>query len=110
MPADRIVSPSHGALGATPEIAAAPLSDAAVEAVRAHFPALLREQDGRPYVYLDGPGGTQVPRVTIEAMVEYLARSNANHEGAFATSEESDAMLAEVHAAAADYLGAADPG
>jgi cysteine desulfurase family protein (TIGR01976 family) len=110
MSADRIVSPSHGALGATPEIVAAPLSDAAVEDVRAHFPALLREHDGRPYIYLDGPGGTQVPRVTIEAMVEYLARSNANHEGAFATSEESDAMLTEVHAAAADYLGAADPG
>jgi cysteine desulfurase family protein (TIGR01976 family) len=110
MSADQIVSPSHGALGATPEIGAGPLPDAAVEAVRAHFPALLREHDGRPYVYLDGPGGTQVPRVTIEAMVEYLGRSNANHEGAFATSEESDAMLAEVHAAAADYLGAADVG
>jgi selenocysteine lyase/cysteine desulfurase len=67
-------------------------------------------QDGRAYVYLDGPGGTQVPRQTIDAMADYLARCNANHEGAFATSEESDGMLAEVHAAAADYLGAADPG
>jgi selenocysteine lyase/cysteine desulfurase len=43
-------------------------------------------------------------------MADYLERCNANHEGAFATSEESDAMLAEVHAATADYLGAADPG
>jgi len=76
--------------------------------IRAQFPALSRRHDGRPYLYLDGPGGTQVPRRTIEAMAAYLERSNANHEGAFPTSEESDAMLAEAHAAAADFLGAAD--
>jgi cysteine desulfurase family protein (TIGR01976 family) len=74
--------------------------------VRSQFPALSRLYDGRPYLYLDGPGGTQVPRRTIEAMAAYLERSNANHEGAFPTSEESDAMLAEAHAAAADFLGA----
>jgi cysteine desulfurase family protein (TIGR01976 family) len=88
---------------------AAPLTEAAVAAVRARFPALSRRHEGRPYVYLDGPGGTQVPDRTIARIGEYLERSNANHEGAFATSEESDAILAEAHAAAADYLGA-DPG
>jgi cysteine desulfurase family protein (TIGR01976 family) len=76
--------------------------------VRSQFPALSRLHDGRPYSYLDGPGGTQVPRRTIEAMASYLERSNANHEGAFPTSEESDAVLAEAHAAAADFLGAGD--
>lgn len=74
--------------------------------VRAQFPALSRLHDGRPYVYLDGPGGTQVPRPAIDAMSDYLARCNANHEGAFPTSEESDAILAEAHATAADFLGA----
>ena len=74
--------------------------------VRAQFPALSRLHDGRPYVYLDGPGGTQVPRRAIDAMSDYLARCNANHEGAFPTSEESDAILAEAHATAADFLGA----
>jgi len=100
MPVDR--SPS--------DPAGAPLTEVAIGAVRAQFPALSRQHDGRPYVYLDGPGGTQVPRRTIAAMADYLQRCNANHEGAFATSEESDAMLAGVHAAAADYLGATDPG
>ena len=76
--------------------------------VRAAFPALARRQADRPYVYLDGPGGTQVPRQTIEAMTAYLQHSNANHEGAFPTSEESDAVLAEAHAAAAEFVGAAD--
>ena len=78
--------------------------------IRSQFPALSRRQDGRPYLYLDGPGGTQVPRRTIEAMAAYLERNNANHEGAFPTSEESDAVLAEAHAAAADFLGADSAG
>lgn len=78
--------------------------------VRAEFPALSRRHDGHAYSYLDGPGGTQVPRRTIDAMTRYLERSNANHEGAFPTSEESDAILAAAHAAAADFLGAAGPG
>lgn len=79
-------------------------------AVRAEFPALSRQHGGRAYSYLDGPGGTQVPRRTIEAMAGYLERSNANHGGAFATSEESDAILTEAHSAAADFLGATGPG
>jgi cysteine desulfurase family protein (TIGR01976 family) len=111
MPTDRIAAePSSIGSQSRAEAAVAPLTDDAVAAVRAQFPALSRRQDGRPYVYLDGPGGTQVPHRTIDAMADYLGRCNANHEGAFATSEESDAMLAEVHAAAADYLGAADAG
>jgi selenocysteine lyase/cysteine desulfurase len=76
--------------------------------IRAEFPALARMHGDLPYSYLDGPGGTQVPRRAIVAMTNYLERCNANHEGAFPTSRESDATLAEAHAAAADYLGAAD--
>ena len=74
--------------------------------IRAQFPALTRKHGDLPYSYLDGPGGTQVPRQAIDAIAAYLGRSNANHEGAFATSEESDAILAEAHTAAADFLGA----
>ena len=42
-----------------------------VDALRAEFPALAREQDGRPVVFLDGPGGTQVPQRVIDAVVGY---------------------------------------
>jgi cysteine desulfurase family protein (TIGR01976 family) len=83
---------------------------AALDAIRGEFPALSRPHGDGLYSYLDGPGGTQVPRRTIDSMARYLERSNANHEGAFATSEESDALLEEAHAAAADFLGAAGPG
>jgi cysteine desulfurase family protein (TIGR01976 family) len=77
-----------------------------VEALRAEFPALALARAGRPVVYLDGPGGTQVPQRVIDAVSDYFVRSNANHEGAFETSERSDAIAAEAHAAVADLLGA----
>ena len=81
-----------------------------VAALRDHFPSLARTLDGRPIAYLDGPGGTQVTRECIAAMTDYLERSNANHGGAFVAAVETDALLDEVHAAAADFLGADDPG
>jgi cysteine desulfurase family protein (TIGR01976 family) len=79
------------------------------DALRAEFPALAREQDGRPVVFLDGPGGTQVPQRVIDAVAGYLRDTNANAGGAFRTSELSDAMADEAHAAVADFLGAASP-
>jgi len=80
-----------------------------VEALRAEFPALRREQAGRPAAFLDGPGGTQVPQRVIDAVSDYYTNTNANAGGAFATSEANDAMTDEAHAAVADFLGAASP-
>ena len=77
--------------------------------LRAEFPALARTQDGRPVAFLDGPGGTQVPQRVIDAVVGYYRESNANAGGAFATSEASDAIVAEAHRAVADLLGADSP-
>ena len=77
-------------------------------AVRPAFPALAREQDGRPVVFVDAPGGSQVPGSVIEAMGAYLRRSNANTHGAFATSIETDRLVDDAHRAAADLLNA-DP-
>ena len=85
------------------------MTDFDIDAVRRQFPSLSREQDGRAVVFLDGPGGTQVPQRVIDAVGDYFIGSNANAGGAFATSERSDAMVAEAHAAVADLLGAASP-
>jgi cysteine desulfurase family protein (TIGR01976 family) len=79
------------------------------ESIRPEFPALARVQDGRPVAYFDGPAGTQVPARTIEAVARYYRETNANDGGAFATSEASDAIAREAHAAAADFLGASSP-
>jgi cysteine desulfurase family protein (TIGR01976 family) len=80
-----------------------------VDALRTRFPALGLTHDGRPMVFFDGPGGTQVPDTVIEAVADYYRTSNANAGGDFATSHRSDAIVAEAHAAVADLLGADGP-
>ena len=59
---------------------------------------------GQPAVFLDGPGGTQVPQRVIDAIADYLANSNANTGGAYATSRRTDVVIAEARAAMADFL------
>jgi len=77
--------------------------------IRDQFPALALEQDGRPVVYLDGPGGTQVPQRVIDAVVDYYRTMNANDGGAFQTSKATVAMVREARSAVAELLGATDP-
>ena len=79
-----------------------------VDALRAMFPALALEQDGRPIAFFDGPGGTQVPQSVIDAVAAYYRESNANADGAFLTSRRRDAIVHEAHQAMADMLGGAD--
>jgi cysteine desulfurase family protein (TIGR01976 family) len=77
-----------------------------VEALRHEFPALNRQRDGILPMFLDGPGGTQVPLRVIDAMVHYLTTCNANHGGVFAASQDSDRILQNAHQAMADLLNA----
>src|SRR5271157_6131643 len=72
--------------------------------IRAQFPSLSQTINGQPAIFLDGPGGTQVPQRVIDAISDYLRRNNANTCGAYATSRNTDAMLAEARAAMADFL------
>jgi cysteine desulfurase family protein (TIGR01976 family) len=72
--------------------------------VRSQFPALAETVNGHPAVFLDGPGGTQVPERVIDAISRYLRRDNANTCGAYATSRRTDAMVADARAAMADFL------
>lgn len=87
-----------------------PFDEAYVRRLRQQFPALGRMHGDSEAVYLDGPAGTQVPQRVIDAIAKYLSTCNANHEGAFATSRESDRWVEGVHEAAADFVGAVDPG
>lgn len=76
-----------------------------VEWLRKQFPGLAQTVNHQPAVFFDGPGGTQVPGTVIEAMSEYLVRSNANAHGAFATSARTDALITSARMAVADLLG-----
>ncbi|MFC1466342.1 MAG: cysteine desulfurase-like protein [Candidatus Brachytrichaceae bacterium NZ_4S206] len=77
-----------------------------LSAIRNEFPALAREYAGRPLIFFDAPGGTQVTRRCLDYMIEYLTRHNANTHGAFITAQESDAIIEAAHEAAADLLNA----
>jgi cysteine desulfurase family protein (TIGR01976 family) len=80
-----------------------------ISTIRSRFPALSRTLDGRPVIYADGPGGTQVPQSVIAAMADFLARGGSNLGGPFVTSEETDAAVHAARAAIADLFNAARP-
>lgn len=69
--------------------------------IRSQFPSL-----NRPAIFFDNPGGTQIARQSLDRINHYLLECNANHEGAFATSMASDAVLEEAHQAMADFYNA----
>ena len=64
------------------------------EKTREYFPSLNRvNESNQQIIYLDGPGGTQVPIQVIEAISQYYLRSNANTHGEFITSKETDSIM-----------------
>ena len=73
--------------------------------LRSRFPALSRVQDGRPVVYLDAPGGSQVPDTVIEAISAHYTRGISNMDGVFAASEDLEATVAAARRAGADLAG-----
>jgi len=73
-----------------------------IEQIRQQFPSL-----NRPAIFFDNPGGTQIAKPSLDRINKYLIESNANHEGVFATSVASDAVLDEAHHAMADFYNAA---
>src|SRR5260370_13187313 len=75
--------------------------------VRSQFPALAQTVGGHPAVFLDGPGGTQVPQQVIDSIADYLSRNNANAGGAYHTSRNTDRMIAEARSAMGDFLNCA---
>jgi len=77
---------------------------ASILETRTHFPALGRRHAGYPVAYFDGPGGTQVPRVVVEAMADYLYHHNANTHWAYPTSIETDETIAAARQALADFF------
>jgi cysteine desulfurase family protein (TIGR01976 family) len=77
--------------------------------LRAQIPALQQKVNNEPAVYLDGPGGTQVPQSVIDATSNALTRGISNHGGPFLTSARTDAIVAEARAAIADFYNARNP-
>lgn len=77
--------------------------------VRSQFPALQLEVNGQTAVYLDGPGGTQVPQAVIEAMSGFLAHGGSNSGGPFLTSQYTDDVVAAARQAMMAFYNARRP-
>jgi len=84
----------------------APSAAKSTEEIRQCFPALARTHNGYPVAYFDGPGGTQVPRMVVEAMNDYLYHHNANTHWAYPSSEETDAIIDSARNVLGDFLNA----
>jgi cysteine desulfurase family protein (TIGR01976 family) len=76
-----------------------------IDAVRARFPALAVTSAGRPRIYLDAPGGTQMCADAIDAMVAHMREGTSNVGGPYETSRASEALCHAAHAAVADLIG-----
>jgi len=65
--------------------------------IREAFPSLsLRDKNNNQIIYLDGPGGTQVPNSVIDGISEYYKKYNANTHGEFGTSIETDNIMSTL--------------
>ncbi len=80
-----------------------------VAAVRADFPILSREVNGKPLVYLDNGASAQKPQVVIDAINTAYSQEYANvHRGLHYLSNLATEKYESVRAKVARFLGAAN--
>lgn len=61
-----------------------------IQDIRADFPILDQEVNGKPLVYLDNGASSQKPKVVIDAIAEYYTEINANiHRGVHTLSQKA---------------------
>lgn len=78
-----------------------------VDAVRADFPILSRQVNGRPLVYLDNGASAQKPRAVIEAVTRGYAEEYANvHRGLHYLSNLATEKYEAVRGIVARFLNA----
>ncbi len=80
-----------------------------VDKIRADFPILSREVNGKPLVYLDNGASAQKPQVVIDAITQAYAQEYANvHRGLHYLSNLATEKYEGVRAIVAKFLGAKD--
>jgi cysteine desulfurase/selenocysteine lyase len=78
--------------------------------VRADFPVLHQQVNGKPLVYLDNGATSQKPRRVIDALVRYYERDNSNvHRGLHALSMRATDAYEGARARIAKFINATDP-
>jgi cysteine desulfurase family protein (TIGR01976 family) len=80
-----------------------------IDAVRAQFPAISKNNGATAPVFFDNPGGTQVPQTVVAAITDCLINCNANLGGPFETSRKAGEVFDQAHLAMADFVNAGSP-
>jgi cysteine desulfurase/selenocysteine lyase len=76
-------------------VALAPVFE--VERVRADFPILQIEVEGKPLVYLDNAASSQMPQQVIDRLARYQTTEHANiHRAVHTLSERATAAYEEA--------------
>ena len=77
------------------------------EAIRAEFPILQRQVNGKPLVYLDSAASAQKPRAVIGAMTHAMEHSYANvHRGLHTLANETTEAYEAARKSVARFIGA----
>lgn len=80
-----------------------------IDKIRADFPILSREVNGKPLVYLDNGASAQKPQVVIDAVTRGYAEEYANvHRGLHFLSNLATEKYEAVRGTVARFLGAKD--
>lgn len=78
-----------------------------IASIRAHFPILSREVNGKPLVYLDNGASSQKPQVVIDAVTQAYAHEYANvHRGLHYLSNLATDKYEAVRGVVARFLNA----
>lgn len=79
-----------------------------VESIRAQFPGLADERDGKPLAYLDTAATAQKPRIVIERMAALLGPEYGTvHRGIYRRAAHSTKLYEDARTTVARFLGAA---
>ncbi|HNT60643.1 MAG TPA: cysteine desulfurase [Candidatus Bilamarchaeaceae archaeon] len=80
-----------------------------VEKIRADFPILGREVNGKRLAYLDNGATSQKPRQVIDSIVRYYSEHNANvHRGVHKLSEEATFSYEEARRKVAEFINCSE--
>jgi cysteine desulfurase/selenocysteine lyase len=77
--------------------------------IKADFPILQREIDGKPLIYLDSANTSQKPASVIDAMADYYRSHNANvHRGSYRLAVEATDALESARDKVKAFINAPD--
>lgn len=80
-----------------------------LDALRADFPILQCEENGKPLVYLDNAATTQKPNAVINAISDYYRNHNANvHRGVHALSDRATGLFENARTSVQAFMNASD--